>query len=477
MRTDFRSALAAAEDYHDSSGRISVIKRAVKEEVRSVDPTVSVRFTDYFNNSIAPDMVLQWPNESKERLLFVRPTASASWLLNELRFVSSHHPLVFTLEDFGAAEDDNRHESARQSLAEAASAANTWITDASGTEAMSGVRTQSLPLGLLGQAMVRGGRGISDGTEMSKLATDTEGGFAGASTLSSSAIRSAVVAIERHLDVEQSGRITRLLRAAWEGNGGDSAQFPITTTIGRLTEEDLSYILRITSEGSGKFWRGIGRAVNTELLARAQVEDPSPNFQALVSENLDILQAKGVRLIDEPLRFGESADPPRWIVARGCLALRGANWTAYVAARLIDEFPPADEASLPDLRILRQRASVSHVSITQVQFGRGDREFTYESRDGGAVLDDPGISAAIADLQVTDIDGAVAALSGGGTAKIDFAAKTASGPTSSTFPLGTLVRSTLPLLADFMPEEQAEIRHALADKDSLFPEWPLSAEN
>ena len=258
VRTELREALAAAREHDDPSGQISIIKQAVTREVRALDPTVSPRFTEYFNHSIVPDIVLRWPSEARERFLFVRPTGSAEWLLNDMRFLSSHHPLVFTLEDFEAAPEEKGHVAARRALEDAATAAGTWITDPSGTEAMSGIRsrTPSPPVEVLSQALVRGGRGVSDGEEIRKLTTETEDGFAGASQLSVASISSAIGAIEHSLNNEQAGRLTRLLRAVWDAGGGDAAMFPPTANIGKLNEDDLSYILKTTGEGSGNFWRG-----------------------------------------------------------------------------------------------------------------------------------------------------------------------------------------------------------------------------
>jgi hypothetical protein len=456
MTAQFQRAMAAAMQHDDPDGRIAVIKRAVTGEVSSVDPTVRPRFTEYFNHSIAPDIVLQWPNENRERLLFVRPTGDAGWLLNDMRFLSKHRPLVFTLEDLGAASTDAESFSpVQQSLVEAASAADTWITDASGTEAISSVRERSPTLGLLGEALVRGGRGVSDGAEIHRLTSDTEAGFAGASSLSGAATQSAVQAIERHLDKDQSGRLTRLLRAVWEGHGGDSAQFPQTATVGKLTEGDLSYLLQTTSEGSADFWRRIGRAISTEMLGRIQVQDPSRNLQALMAASLETLQAKGVRLLYESLRMDEPEETPRWIVSKGCLALRGADWTAYVAARLIEEFPPADPPQALDLATLRRRVDGNPVLITQVRIRREDRIVTYE--EGGNVLAHPGLSKAAADLNVSDIEGVVASLPGGGNVVVDFSTNTAAGATNATFLLGPLIRFALPLLSDLSIAEQAEL--------------------
>jgi hypothetical protein len=479
MRAEFRSALAAARLHDDPDGRISVIKQAVANEVSSVDPTATPRFTEYFNHSIAPDIVLRWPNEEKERLVYVRPTGNANWLLNEMRFVSPQHPLVFSLEDLDTVSKDGASESAWQTLDNEASATNTWITDSSGTEAMASVRKQSIVLGVLSQALVRGGRGVAGGREVRKLTEDTERGFRGVSRLSVSATRSAVAAIEGHLDEEQSGRLTRLLRALWESHQGDSARFPQTLTVGNLTADDLTYLLATNPEGSADFWRSLGRAIDTELLARTHVEDPSTSLQALILASLDVLQAKGIRLIDEAWRLDEKADTLRWIIARGCLALRGLNWTAYVAAQKKDELPPSAKFPVPDLKTLRARAAGSNVPIIQVQFGRDERAVIYKSKDGRDVLGDPELGPAIKDLRVTDIDEAVAALPSGGNVEIDFSVRSGTGVTSSMFPLGTLMRSVLPLLADFTSEEQSDLRRVLQgefERSALFEITPAGNE-
>lgn len=460
MRTEFRAALATARQHDNPNSRIEVIKQAVSGEVSAVDPTVHAHFTDYFNHVVAPDIVLQWPNENRERFLFVRPTGSADRLLQDMRFITQYRPLVFTLEDFDESPDGNEP-NVWDSLSEMASAGGAWITDSSGTEAISRVRQETPTLALLSQALVRGGRGVSNGEEIASLTNATEAGFAGATNLSVRATRSAVEAIEGHLDEDQSGRLTRLLRAIWESRGGDLASFPPTATVGKLTEEDLSFLLETTSNGSEDFWHGIGRAVDTVMLGRLQITDPSSNLQMLMHEILETIQAKGLRLFYEPLRMNEVGDTPRWLVSRECLALRGPNWTAYVAAKLTNELPPADNVPPPDLSKLMTRAGRNPVTVTQVRLRRGDRVLSYKSEDGGDVLGHPGLSRAAEDLNVVDIEGVVAPLPGGGNLGIDFPTNTATGITSATFLLGPLVRAALPLLSDFSPAEWVSLRRSL----------------
>jgi hypothetical protein len=457
MRTEFQRAIEAAGEYQGTAARVTAIKRAVTSEVRAADPSVSVFFTDYFNNSLVPDMVLRWSTESRERLLYLRLNPSEQWLLNGLELVSSHSPLVFALEDLAT---DALPESTTQEsnvLQKEARASGTWITDPSGLAAVADARTRGPSLGLLGQALVRGGRGVAGGEQVADLTEKTEAGFAGSASCSERATRQAVEAIESNLDAEQSGRLTRLLRAVWEGHGGTSSRFPGTVSAGRLTDDDLSFLLAATADAPADFWRRIGPSVTTAQLGRLRIGDPSANLQSLVLANLDHLQARGVRVIDEPVRLGEPDDIPRWLVGKGCLALRGRNWTAYLAARRAEELPPADDARPPDLAALRRRAAEGRAPITQIQLGKDARAVTYESKDGTDVLNDPALGQVAAEFRAVTIEKASAALEGDRSIGIDFSQRTAIGPTNAVFPVGALVRSVLPLVLDCEEDEPAAL--------------------
>jgi hypothetical protein len=291
VRTEFQEAMEAAARLEDASTMVMAIKRAVTNEIRAADPSVSVTFTDYFNHTLVPDLVLRWPTENRERMLYVRPNSNDRWLLDGLDYVSAHKPVVFTLGDLAAPASFTAPSENRQLLTDKALATDTWITDPSGVAAVSSVRSKQTYLGLLSQALVRGGRGVCGGKEVTNLARKTEIGFAASRQLAEPDTRRAVQAIEGSLDAEQSGRLTRVLRAIWEGHGGAAAAFPTSATVGQLTDDDLSYLLSAVEQASSDFWRRIGRTITTAQLGRVRIEDPSANMQALVKANVEHLQA------------------------------------------------------------------------------------------------------------------------------------------------------------------------------------------
>lgn len=472
MRTEYRQALAQAQDQPDPGDRIASIKRAVVAEVRAADPAVDVKTTNYFNHTFAPDMVLSWPREAAERLVFIRPQASLRWLRDDLEVVSPHGAVLFTLEDISGRHGAAAAEAgARSELDAAASQSATWVTDPSGIGAISSARTESPELGLLSQALVRGGRGLADREHVENLTGATAEGFAAATGHVTEATRLAVNALQGGLDDIQAGRLTRVLRAVWEGHGGSASDFPSPSDVGRLTDDDLSYLLEAMIDSPEDFWRRVGRAVTTDQLGRLRVSDPSSSLQALVTANLDRLTAKGLRVLARPHQLGEAELVPRWTVDQGCLALRGLNWTTYLAGRTVEELPKADAADPPGIDRLRARAARRRVPITRVQLGRGDRAVTYESRANVDILEDPELAKVMEDLGGSTVDAASAGIPGGGLVAINFAERSATGHTSAVFPVGPLVRSIVPLVYDLTGDEEAALDAlvAVSDEATLFP--------
>jgi hypothetical protein len=469
MRNEFVTALHEAQGQDTAEARVERIKRAVTKEVRAADPAVSVRFTEYFNNVVVPDMVLRWPEESRERLLFVRPSANPVWLEDDVATLASHRPMIFTLEDIdanGALVETKQFDR----LTEHASSVDTWIAGPSAIEGVAEARSNSPVIGLLGQALVRGGKGVSTGQSVRALTATTERAFRVAEEPEGESIAQSVASLEHSLDAQQAGRFTRILRAVWEGHGGLGSAFPTVSSTGPLTDDDLSYLMKTLEDAPPEFWRRVGKNIATAQLARLRLEDPSRSLQKFVKANLESLTVKGIRLSAQQIRLDEPEQFPRWVIDRGCLAIRGTEWIAYLAARKAEELPPTDIGKPLSLVTLRQRVRNSNVLVIRVEFGKGDRGVYYESKERLDILDDEDLAKVADEVQGMLVERATVALRGAGTATVEFAGRTALGPTNSTLPVGTLARGTLPLLVTFQEEEAAAVNELLApfEEDTLF---------
>ncbi|QYJ04223.1 hypothetical protein KUV85_00650 [Nocardioides panacisoli] len=464
MRTEFATAMAEARQQDTSDARIERIKRAVTAEFRAADPAVSVKFTDYFNHVVVPDMVLRWPEESRERLLFLRPSAAEAWLEDDIASLSSHRPVIFTLEDLTAEEELNREErppASSERLQASAASADTWIADPSAIGGVATARKDSAVIGLLGQALVRGGKGVSTGQAVERLTTATETAFENAEALNAGSMTESVASLEGSLDSQQAGRFTRILRAVWEGNGGAGSAFPTTSSTGPLTDDDLFYLMTTLEDASADFWRRVGKNVTTAQLGRLRIEDPSASLQTFVTANLEFLTSKGIRATGQQVRLSESEEFPRWVVDRGCLAIRGAEWIAHFAARRAEELPPPEVRQGFSLDTLKKRAATSNTAVTRVDFGKGDRGVSYESKERLNVLRDKDLTQLAQDVPGLSVERAALAIPGGGIATLDIPARTALGPTSSVLPIGNLARAALPFLVDLTDDEAEAVGNLL----------------
>lgn len=470
MRTEFVNALAHATDQISVEGKIESIKKAVHAELRLADPSVTARFTDYFNHLVVPDMVLRWPNESKERLLFVRPSSDRSWLANDVATLAQQRPVIFTLDNLDGRVEVADSDGGGAALDESARSADTWIADSDAVVAVGEARRNSPILGLLGQALVRGGRGVATKPTIEWLTATTQTAFAKAQELDAASTGAGVGALEAGLESQQAGRLTRVLRAVWEGHGGVGSQFPTVASTGPLTDDDLAYLLETLTDASADFWRRVGKSVSTAQLARLHISDPSQALQQFVEGNLDRLLAKGLRAGHQQVRLGESDEFPRWLIDRGCLALRGLEWIAHFAARKAEELPPIEEGKAISLDAIKDRAASARGTVTRLEFGKGDRAVSYESKERLSVLEDEDLARLAADVLGLNVERASLALLGGGTANVEFASRTALGPTNSALPLDVLVRTVLPFVASLSEEERGALTAMVPpDDEGLFP--------
>ena len=63
MPQELTAALASAYRHKEPEERVEAIKLAVSRQLEETDSGIKVRHTEYFNSSIAPDLVLRWPRE------------------------------------------------------------------------------------------------------------------------------------------------------------------------------------------------------------------------------------------------------------------------------------------------------------------------------------------------------------------------------------------------------------------------------
>ena len=451
--------LTALSSVENPEERIRTIKTAIADSLRLSDATARITFTDYYDHAAVPDMVINWRRTDQQRFLYLRGAPDVRLIVDELPYLADEQALIVTL---GKLEDQSGEQTAKAE--EDARNSGAWITDPLALDALNADRATRPPATtLLSHALVEGGRGVTSASRMASLIAENAAGFAAASEGEQAVTGRAIEQLSANLSPQQAARMSRVLRAVWEGHGASSSQFPISDSHGALTDDDLHYLLTTVDAEDVAFWDHLGRNLKTEQLARLHVPDYNANLQRLITANLRNLRIKGLRVFREPAYLNEPEENPRWI-ANGGLSLRGDGWRAYIATKRTEELPASDETGSPvPLSTLGERAQASGSLVTQVDLGDSSRALIYESREGTDVLHDDALNQRATGVFSDAIKTALVSPPGGGSARIDFEDMSVIGQTNSTFPANTFVASALLLLLDLNHEQRTTIREFLPD--------------
>ncbi|MFD0692152.1 hypothetical protein [Actinomadura fibrosa] len=443
MSSELTAALASAYDHPEPEDRITAIKTAVSRQLEHTDQGATIRHTEYFNSSIAPDLVVRWPSENRERPVFLRPNPSLNWFTDDLEWISPTHPLVITLGSPNEPTNTDHFEG----LQRVAHRRNILVADPPAVSELSERSGEEPAASLMAQAVLRGGRGIIDEQSTRIAMTHTVDGFHGAERVDLVATRQATEVLTTLLREDQASRLSRVLQSVWEGHGGKAENFPGTRNLsGRMTDEDLHFLIVNVPTTSVDFWRRIGRGITANQIARLNLEGYSASLQVLIAANSDTLLTRGIRIFYEQSMLGEEDDNRlQWLISRRCIALRGPGWTAYVAADSVNDLPRKAKHDVPSVSELRTRADRWEVKVVNLELDVGDRFIAYSSKGDEDVLHDARL-ARLAQAGRTKVRRATIMIPTGGRLECDFTSLTATGHTSAIYALGDIFKSALPVL-------------------------------
>jgi hypothetical protein len=170
-----RTVTELADDDYDPRQRISTIKGAVIDHLRTTDERVKVAVTDHFNHSYVPDLILSWPDEPEPRYVYLRTSFRSSDLLRDIDLLARERPILMPLAPIDGVDDD-----AVSALESASHDRRTLVTDPYGLEAF-GEETVTQPVvSLLSHAILQGGRGLFPSGRARQISGAVGAGFAGA---------------------------------------------------------------------------------------------------------------------------------------------------------------------------------------------------------------------------------------------------------------------------------------------------------
>lgn len=450
----FSSHILSALEISSPQDSINAVKVAVIKEIESLDSSVSIHDTSYFNHTFAPDLLLSWP-EKVERPVFLRFTDNLDELKDGLGKVDVRNPLFFGLTS-PPTNDGEKY----AKLELAAQANHALVTDAEGIDSLIESRKSNAGINLLSQALTRGGKGLLARPQVDVVTNLITEGFAGALETQSDPTRAAVATIGQYLDEPQAARMTRVLQAVWEGSDGRLDQFPGPADFSRMLSDDsLQYILDVVSAEDSAFWSRIGRALTVTQLSHLTVSKKNgAGFQHLVNSNLDVITCRAAVVKSTNSVLGANEDDFIWTVRGGTLALEGFDFTAFVGDRKADV---EDQIDGPDVGIDVEALSKKSVGLKVLGVTLRDGKDAVEFMSEEGVGQDGRLATLAADLSSSSrVEKAVLSISGS-QVNVDFREATATARTRSTPLVAHLLKAGLPLLHDLSDDGRAALESFL----------------
>lgn len=178
MNRNLATAIRDALNLERPVDRVEATKLAVSEHLSAFDRTATIRHTEYFNHTFAPDMVMSWKRGRRERLVYLRPTSDPAWIADDLRAFGHTRPIVLTLDE---RQSTSGRDSASRQLRNDARQTRTLVTEPAAIDAI-GRRREPIS-DLFGHAVVKAGRGVFNKREAQRASTTTVAGFAAAQHL------------------------------------------------------------------------------------------------------------------------------------------------------------------------------------------------------------------------------------------------------------------------------------------------------
>jgi hypothetical protein len=345
------------------------VKEIAARSLKEADSGAKVLATNHFNHSYLPDFVLKWPNRRREeRFVFLRASAYAEELEEDVVRLADRHPVFLQLSDFQPIDSEPLRP-AIDSLDHSASESRSLVA----TMPAIGHLDDSPRTGrMLSSFVMRGGRGVIENTEAESISARVESGFNGAMTSDRDKTADALAVVEGVLDPNSTADFTRLFEAAWISGGASSADFPGgQTTIGEeLSSDLLEQLLDIVPESIEDFWEKIGNAVNLDAFSQLHLVGDQPRLQHIMRSAVGRLSATK-HVFRRTERYGENDDPFMWQVDTGHLSLRGAGYQGWIEVSAPPTAPGETQNELsidppPSLSSLSTRAQNANITVSDI---------------------------------------------------------------------------------------------------------------
>lgn len=436
----------------DPSPRESIfrVKDAVAKELSALDSTASIRSTNYFNHTFAPDFVMTWPDETSRRI-YLRLTYDLDALVDDMALVDSTDPLIFGLTSVESV-------AAQPAVDQVIADTDAMFTEPAALERLIDRKKSDSTANMLSNALAQGGRGTFVADQAVDLADVVSRGFDAAAQVELVPTAEAVTAIEDRLGGPQAWRMNRVLQAVWEGSEGSLTQFPGgADTSGRLNPESLRYLVKYMRTDDQAFWKRVGRGLRLTDLESLDFDTDSDNIQQLVRANLDVIAARAAVVKIDPLGLDSEVggEQFRWARRGRHISFEAPNLFAILGGTKRD-LDDVDQDAAQPVSVERFIERSEGFELVEVSVHSGPEHISAKI-DEGAISTERLRGLAATFEGAGEVAQSIVSTPSG-RVNVDLAERAGTGVTRSNILMADLLATTIPLVNDL----PAEHRDALA---------------
>lgn len=244
-------AMTRADGILDLHDYVRTVKGAVRDVFKSLDPSVEMRDTDYFNHSAVPDFILRWPNRD-ERPMYLRRSFEEIVGGGDVARLAGAAPVVVSLKERHNTPAEVR---LRTELREPGQRRNVLVAGSRAVDSIVSAPSQESPLkNIVGAELLPQGRGLLDESAAASITQPS-----GSSTEALADLLS-----EKAMTVVRDS--AELILAAVSG-GVDTPSL----SVDRFTVEEARQLLpwlltSPTVRRDQAFWQAVGSRVSLKVL-------------------------------------------------------------------------------------------------------------------------------------------------------------------------------------------------------------------
>ncbi|KAA1397781.1 hypothetical protein [Aeromicrobium ginsengisoli] len=382
----FEEELQAATDTRIPADFISGVKRVVQQRLTSLDPTLRLEDTQYFNHSAIPDFVATWPGEKDSRPIYLRDSYEAVRASQDATVLAAKEPVVLALHVQGTRPD-------LQTNSNEGRAGQVLVTDSAAVDVVRADPDADSPLGELVRAnFIRGGRGLIDeprASSLVQLERVPDGGQPRDNERTTALIG----------DSFSSDAATRIVRTAQlialagtpDLNADQIAQTSELVQ-GRLSLAELKHLLPWLLQqrrgASETFWRHVGSMMRFEDLESIRSELRELDLTPVIVANAAHWTAKRAYIgVSLPIAGGEDLEARReyWSFVDGALGIDFGEQRLSIAHLGTMLKPRKGTASIPWSRL---SPALSGFQIAAVELKGIRRSVTVTAEQSDDIAED-----------------------------------------------------------------------------------------